>query len=149
MDDVFDEEASELVVANKSWEKMESNFLNDGLREGLTDGKENILQESFNEGYHQGYSSVHPLATLRGIISALHSLELCPELTGRMSSALNEMENAESKCVESNTVYAAGNLVNDVREKENTFQWLKAECRKLALQNDLAALCEILDSINL
>ncbi|GAB1598280.1 protein YAE1 homolog [Argonauta hians] len=71
MDDIYDEDVSELDVAKKDWSQMNWKLSQAGFREGVDGGEEQALQSSFNTGYSMAAKEACELGRIQGQISAL------------------------------------------------------------------------------
>ncbi|KAM8811477.1 protein YAE1 homolog [Eudromia elegans] len=72
-EDVFDEDADEIYVAQKEWNSTMKKRLKEGYRDGIEAGKELALQEGFNMGYRQGAELMVTCGQYRGTLNALLS----------------------------------------------------------------------------
>ncbi|NWJ05708.1 YAED1 protein, partial [Crypturellus undulatus] len=72
-DDIFDEDADEIYIAQKEWNSTMKKRLKEGYRDGIEAGKELALQEGFNLGYRQGAELMVTCGQFRGTLSALLS----------------------------------------------------------------------------
>ncbi|XP_013420815.1 yae1 domain-containing protein 1 [Lingula anatina] len=73
IDDIFDEDADDILLSEKEWQNLRRNRVKDGYREGLEEGKESQLQSGFNQGYEDAVDVVFQVAKLRGSLCALIS----------------------------------------------------------------------------
>ncbi|NXA52531.1 YAED1 protein, partial [Nothocercus julius] len=72
-EDIFDEDADEIYIAQKEWNSTMKKRLKEGYRDGIEAGKELALQEGFNVGYRQGAELMVTYGQFRGTLSALLS----------------------------------------------------------------------------
>ncbi|XP_062425559.1 protein YAE1 homolog [Rhea pennata] len=86
-EDIFDEDADEICIAQKEWNSTMKKRLKEGYSDGIEAGKELALQEGFNQGYRQGAELMVTCGQFRGTLNAL--LSWC-HLNGH-DSALNKI----------------------------------------------------------
>ncbi|XP_010213429.1 PREDICTED: yae1 domain-containing protein 1 [Tinamus guttatus] len=72
-EDIFDEDADEIYIAQKEWNSTMKKRLKEGYRDGIEAGKELALQEGFNVGYRRGAELMVTCGQFRGTLSALLS----------------------------------------------------------------------------
>ncbi|KFV83647.1 Yae1 domain-containing protein 1, partial [Struthio camelus australis] len=72
-EDIFDEDADEIYLAQKEWNSTMKKRLKEGYRDGIEAGKELALQEGFNQGYRQGAELMVTCGQFRGTLNALLS----------------------------------------------------------------------------
>ncbi|XP_048367535.1 protein YAE1 homolog [Sphaerodactylus townsendi] len=72
-EDVFDEDADEMGIAQKEWKSAMEKRVKEGYREGVEAGKELTLQKGFNEGYEEAAKIMFSCGQLKGNVSALLS----------------------------------------------------------------------------
>ncbi|XP_013811188.1 protein YAE1 homolog [Apteryx mantelli] len=72
-EDIFDEDADEIYIAQKEWNSAMKKRLKEGYRDGIEAGKELALQEGFNQGYRQGAELMVTCGQFRGTLNALLS----------------------------------------------------------------------------
>lgn len=61
----------ELLIGNKSWNRMSQALFQEGFREGAEIGKEETLQQAFNVGFNEGLANNFPLGEVEGIMKVL------------------------------------------------------------------------------
>ncbi|KAJ7322688.1 hypothetical protein JRQ81_018975 [Phrynocephalus forsythii] len=98
-DDVFDEEADEMDVAQKEWENAMQKRVKEGYTEGVEAGKEVTLQNGFNQGYKEAVKRMFFCGQLKGTISVLsswcHHRGCSSAVQCEMSDLLNEVQKYE------------------------------------------------------
>nr|XP_033780096.1 protein YAE1 homolog [Geotrypetes seraphini] len=103
-DEVFDEEANELQLAQREWTNVMEQRAKEGYRDGVDAGKEASLQEGFNQGYKQSAQLMVKSGQLRGTLNALLSwcrfLETGSAFLARISSLLDAVGWYEEKVVQ-------------------------------------------------
>ncbi|XP_025977211.1 protein YAE1 homolog [Dromaius novaehollandiae] len=72
-EDIFDEDADEIYIAQKEWNSTMKKRSKEGYRDGIEAGKELALQEGFNQGYRQGAELMVTCGQFRGTLNALLS----------------------------------------------------------------------------
>ncbi|XP_066483783.1 protein YAE1 homolog [Tiliqua scincoides] len=101
-EDVFDEDADEMAVAQKEWRSAMEKRVKEGYREGVEAGKELTLQQGFNQGYKEAAKLMFSCGQLKGTISALlswcHHNGCDPAVLNKMTELLNEVGKYE-ECV--------------------------------------------------
>ncbi|XP_015273398.1 PREDICTED: yae1 domain-containing protein 1 isoform X2 [Gekko japonicus] len=65
-DDVFDEDADEMGIAQKEWKSTMEKRVKEGYREGVEAGKELTLQQGFNQGYEEAVKVMFSCGQLKG-----------------------------------------------------------------------------------
>ncbi|XP_069110242.1 uncharacterized protein [Argopecten irradians] len=104
-DDIFDENATEIMIGSRDWQKMESSLTKLGYREGIADGQEINVQEGFNQGYKAAASLAFSIAVLRGEISALLSVKHIQKTDMNKSTEVNleqllqDVRELEQSCI--------------------------------------------------
>ncbi|CAI9720992.1 Hypothetical predicted protein [Octopus vulgaris] len=71
MEDIYDEDVSELEVGKKDWSQMNWKLSQAGFRDGVDGGEEQVLQSSFETGYAMAAKEACELGRIQGQISAL------------------------------------------------------------------------------
>ncbi|KAJ3611777.1 hypothetical protein NHX12_021791 [Muraenolepis orangiensis] len=100
VDDVFDEEADDVILQSKEWKHNMERRVKDGYVEGVDAGKTASLQVGFNLGYREGAGRTVALGRLKGTLSAVQCwcrqrpapLDVPP---GALSALLRRVENHE------------------------------------------------------
>ncbi|XP_054846772.1 protein YAE1 homolog [Eublepharis macularius] len=72
-DEVFDEDADEMGIAQKEWKSTMEKRVKEGYREGVEAGKQLTLQQGFNQGYGEAAKIMFSCGQLKGSLSALLS----------------------------------------------------------------------------
>uniref|UniRef100_A0A8C5SXD9 Essential protein Yae1 N-terminal domain-containing protein n=1 Tax=Laticauda laticaudata TaxID=8630 RepID=A0A8C5SXD9_LATLA len=67
-EDVFDEDADEMDIAQKEWKSAMEKRIKEGYREGVEAGKVVTLQQGFNQGYKEAVRVMFECSQLKGII---------------------------------------------------------------------------------
>ncbi|XP_028605451.2 protein YAE1 homolog [Podarcis muralis] len=70
-EDVFDEDANEMDIAQKEWKSTMEKRVKEGYREGAEAGRLLTVQEGFNQGYKEAARKMISCGQLKGTISAL------------------------------------------------------------------------------
>ncbi|KAI7849788.1 hypothetical protein BDC45DRAFT_448091 [Circinella umbellata] len=55
-------------IAEREWNKLNTNHGNEGYKEGITEAKEEYMQEGFDHGYTEGLEIGKAIGKLRGIV---------------------------------------------------------------------------------
>ncbi|XP_060067083.1 protein YAE1 homolog [Ylistrum balloti] len=137
-DDIFDENATEVMIGSRDWKKMESSLTKLGYRDGIAEGQEINVQEGFNQGYKAAASLVFSIAVLRGEISAILSMkhiqktDMDKSMEAELEKLLQEVRDLEQSCMKTsmeaqvqqakqNSQYEAlcGTEVNSVTETQS------------------------------
>ncbi|XP_013379371.1 yae1 domain-containing protein 1-like [Lingula anatina] len=129
-DDIFDEDADDILLSEKEWQNLRRNRVKDGYREGLEEGKESQLQSGFNQGYEDAVDMVFQVAKLRGSLCALISYTMLQG--GEETPHIQDTER----------MAAAKSLLEEVTElerevKENLRTLTSADCRQSGHDNDI------------
>ncbi|XP_053213319.1 protein YAE1 homolog [Panonychus citri] len=93
MDDIFDEDADELVLISREYEKLSENIRNDGLRDGISQGQDSGLQRGFDSGYNEIFPAIESIYFLKGVMQAIYYR---PEELSSQSIAVDDEGN---KCL--------------------------------------------------
>nr|XP_020643844.1 yae1 domain-containing protein 1 [Pogona vitticeps] len=98
-EDVFDEDASEIDIAQKEWKNTMQKRVKEGYTEGIEAGKEVTLQQGFNRGYQEAVRAMLFCGQLKGTISALSSWcqhrGCSSAVQSEMSDLVNEVKKYE------------------------------------------------------
>ncbi|XP_063160228.1 protein YAE1 homolog [Candoia aspera] len=98
-EDVFDENADEMEIAQKEWKSAMEKRVKEGYREGVEAGKVLKLQQGFNQGYKEAVRMMFECGQLKGTISALlswcHQNKHSPEVLSEMTDLLNQLRKYE------------------------------------------------------
>ncbi|KAJ6662065.1 hypothetical protein lerEdw1_012912 [Lerista edwardsae] len=98
-EDVFDEDADEMDVAQKEWRSAMEKRVKEGYREGIEAGKELTLQQGFNQGYKEATKLMFSFGQLKGTVSALlswcHHNGCDSTVLNKMTELLNEVRKYE------------------------------------------------------
>ncbi|XP_070585608.1 protein YAE1 homolog [Erythrolamprus reginae] len=94
-EDVFDENADEMDIAQKEWKSAMEKRVKEGYREGVEAGKVVTLQQAFSQGYKEAIRVMFEYSQLKGIISALlswyHHNKHSPAMLKEMTVLLNQL----------------------------------------------------------
>ncbi|XP_033762080.1 protein YAE1 homolog [Pecten maximus] len=108
-DDIFDENATEIMIGSRDWQKMESSLTNLGYRDGMAEGQEVNVQEGFNQGYKAAASLIFNIAVLRGEISAnlsmkhIHKIDMDKSTEANLEQLLQDVRELEQSCMKAST----------------------------------------------
>ncbi|RKP11977.1 hypothetical protein BJ684DRAFT_21451 [Piptocephalis cylindrospora] len=99
--------SSERAIAEQEWQRLHTNFGNDGYREGLNDGKQRVIQGNFDLGYAEGVpigrSLGHLLATLETVSTANalsnHTIIPDPEHASQLSQLIRKIQALDVKAL--------------------------------------------------
>ncbi|XP_077160710.1 protein YAE1 homolog [Paroedura picta] len=102
-DDVFDEDADEMGIAQKEWKSTMEKRVKEGYREGIEAGKELTLQQGFNQGYEEAAKIMFSCGQLKGSVSALlswcHNNQCDSTVLNRVTDLLNEINKYEEDTI--------------------------------------------------
>ncbi|XP_015273397.1 PREDICTED: yae1 domain-containing protein 1 isoform X1 [Gekko japonicus] len=102
-DDVFDEDADEMGIAQKEWKSTMEKRVKEGYREGVEAGKELTLQQGFNQGYEEAVKVMFSCGQLKGNVSALlswcHNNRCDSAVLNRVTDLLNEIKKYEEDTI--------------------------------------------------
>uniref|UniRef100_A0A2D4N584 Essential protein Yae1 N-terminal domain-containing protein n=1 Tax=Micrurus spixii TaxID=129469 RepID=A0A2D4N584_9SAUR len=94
-EDVFDENADEMDIAQKEWKSAMEKRVKEGYMEGVEAGKVVTLQQGFNQGYKEAVKVMFECSQLKGTISALlswyHHNNHSPAMLNEMTDLLNQL----------------------------------------------------------
>ncbi|XP_032090393.1 protein YAE1 homolog [Thamnophis elegans] len=94
-EDVFDENADEMDIAQKEWKSEMEKRIKEGYRDGVEAGKVVTLQQGFNQGYKEAIRVIFACSQLKGTISALlswyHHNKHSPAMLNKMTDLLNQL----------------------------------------------------------
>nr|XP_056713807.1 protein YAE1 homolog [Euleptes europaea] len=121
-DDVFDEDADEMGIAQKEWKSTMEKRVKEGYREGVEAGKELTLQQGFNQGYEEAAKIMFSCGQLKGSVSAI--LSWC-----------------NSNCCDSAVLNKATDLLNEV------YKYEEASIKDLTCPHPQPSLADLLDTV--
>ncbi|XP_061443828.1 protein YAE1 homolog [Rhineura floridana] len=98
-EDVFDEDADDMDIAQKEWKSAMEKRVKEGYREGIEAGKLLTLQQGFTQGYKEAARRMNSCGQLKGTISALsswcHHNGCSSVMLNEMTDLLNELRKYE------------------------------------------------------
>ncbi|XP_074603172.1 uncharacterized protein LOC141856678 [Brevipalpus obovatus] len=132
-EDLFDQDADDLDIGSKEYEKLGESISKDGFRDGVDEGKQDGLQKGFDYGFEQVFPIIEAVNFLKGLckvmfesrsssntrdsestqksstdndasISSLH-YDLMSDLNEFQESVLNELEKTKEISVESRSKF--------------------------------------------
>ncbi|OWF40015.1 yae1 domain-containing protein 1-like [Mizuhopecten yessoensis] len=136
-DDIFDENASEIMIGSRDWKKMDSSLIKLGYRDGISEGQEINVQEGFNQGYSIAVSLVFSIAVLRGEISAILSMKhiqqtaMDKSMEAELEQLLQEVRDLEQSCMKTST-----SMENKVDQPKDSIQSGKEDNKVAEAGND-------------
>ncbi|XP_053120068.1 protein YAE1 homolog [Hemicordylus capensis] len=92
-EDVFDEDADELDLAQNEWKSTMKKRVKEGYREGVEAGKKLTLQQGFNKGYEEAAKRMFSCGQLKGLalLSWCHHKGCDSAPLSEMTDLLNEV----------------------------------------------------------
>ncbi|KAL7976842.1 hypothetical protein Chor_008791 [Crotalus horridus] len=134
-EDVFDENADEMDIAQKEWKSAMEKRVKEGYREGVEAGKVVTLQQGFNQGYKEAVRVMFECGQLKGAISALqssyHHSKHVPAVLNEMTDLLNQLRIYEEymlknlNCV--NPQPSVGDLLHTLNDMDLDFKCCAVE----------------------
>ncbi|XP_058038262.1 protein YAE1 homolog [Ahaetulla prasina] len=125
-EDVFDENADEMDLAQKEWKSAMEKRVKEGYREGVDAGKGVTLQQGFNQGYKEAIRMMFECSQLKGTISALlswyHHNKHSPATLNEMTDLLNQLRTYEENMLKNlnciNSQPSVGDLLHTLNDMD-------------------------------
>lgn len=81
-EDLFDQDADDLDIGSKEYEKLGESISKDGFRDGVDEGKQVGAQKGFDYGFEQIFPIVEAVNFLKGVCNVMVELKSSSNLTG-------------------------------------------------------------------